>query len=96
MGGSVDGKKVLGKYPLDITPNGPLNIGRGRILPDTSWDAIWNGVSEWMGIETDEEKDYLLPTRLITTGEGFSNLMSKEDLFKAGRRERHLRGDEVA
>lgn len=82
LGGSIDGKKVLGKYPDDITPNGPLNIGRGRLIPETSWDALLNGVCEWMGAETPQELDYCLPSRQRSTGDGSTNLMSKEDLFK--------------
>ena len=53
----MDGGQILGEYPVDITPAGPLNLGRGRILPTTSWDAVWNGISEWMGADSDSELD---------------------------------------
>lgn len=38
FGGGVDGGKILGEYPPDITTNGPLNIGRGRIIPTSGWE----------------------------------------------------------
>ena len=82
----MDGGQILGEYPVDITPAGPLNLGRGRILPTTSWDAIWNGISEWMGADSDSELDYCLPNRLSTTGPGFSNLFTADDLFNKLRR----------
>jgi len=91
MGGAVKGGRVLGQYPDDITPEGPLNIGRGRIIPTTSWDAIWNGVAQWMGVETESELDYCLPNRIkSTTGAGVTGLMQASDLFKSTSR-RNLR-----
>lgn len=87
-GGSVDGGKILGKYPDDITPEGPLNIGRGRIMPTTSWDAIWNGVAEWMGVEPEQLGD-VLPNRDNVVEPGFS-LFTKADLYRGDNR-RQLR-----
>jgi hypothetical protein len=34
----------MGRYPQDITADGPDNIGRGRIVPTTSWDSILNSM----------------------------------------------------
>lgn len=75
MGGGVKGGQVLGEYPADLTPDGPVNIGRGRLIPTTSWEAIWNSVAQWMGLETPEELNYCLPNR------GSSKLYSKDDVF---------------
>ena len=30
LGGSVKGGEVLGKYPEDITDDGPMTLGRGK------------------------------------------------------------------
>ena len=51
LGGSVSGGKILGNYPLDLAA-GPtsLNIGRGRMIPTVPWEAIWHGISQWMGV----------------------------------------------
>ena len=81
MGGSVNGGTIRGQYPSDITPTSPLNIGRGRLMPTMSWDAIWNGVSEWMGASTDAELDYCLPNRRYASGNGLHPLLRASDLF---------------
>ena len=94
-GGSVDGGKILGKYPDDITPEGPLNIGRGRIIPTTSWDAIWNGVTEWMGVRPDQLDD-VLPNRNNVVEPGFQ-LFTESDLYgsSSGGNNRQLRRRQV-
>jgi uncharacterized protein (DUF1501 family) len=28
----------------------PLNIGRGRLLPTSPWEAMYQGVLEWFGV----------------------------------------------
>lgn len=80
MGGSVAGKKILGRYPDDITPDGPLNIGRGSIIPTTSWDAMWNGVAEWMGVNPNQ-LNHVLPNRNEVVEPGFK-LFTKSDLYE--------------
>jgi uncharacterized protein (DUF1501 family) len=77
MGGSVQGGKIHGQYPQDITTDGPLNLGRGRIVPTTSWDSILNSIVEWMGVEDEEGLNYCLPNRLKTG----TTLLEKSDVF---------------
>jgi uncharacterized protein (DUF1501 family)/uncharacterized protein (DUF1800 family) len=96
FGGSLKGGRVHGRYPDNITADSPLNLGRGRIMPTTSWDSIWNSVSEWMGAETEEELDYCLPNRKATAGSAediFTGIFKKDDLFstEAEGSRRHLR-----
>ena len=50
FGGDVNGGKILGKYPRGFGESDPTNIGRGRILPTTSWESLWYGVAQWFGI----------------------------------------------
>lgn len=74
---------MLGSWPTDITDDGPLNIGRGRLLPTTSWDAIWPGICSWMGAE-ESDMDYVLPNRnnaYGTPGDGITEPFSQSDLF---------------
>ena len=78
LGGSVKGGQILGEYPNDITINGPLNIGRGRLIPTSSWETMFNGVVQWMGVENDTELDYCMPNR-INTG---TTLYTSNDLFE--------------
>jgi uncharacterized protein (DUF1501 family) len=86
FGGSVKGGVVRGKYPSNLTPDSPLNLGRGRMLPTTSWDCIWNAVNEWVGAHTEEELDYCLPNRKSTNGSPdgtFTEIFKKDDLFSS-------------
>ena len=91
MGGSVDGGKILGHYPRDLTDDGELNLGRGRIMPTTSFDSIWHGIAEWMGADTDVELEYCLPNHDNVVG-GTNNLFSpmfgESDLFRSDQTRR--------
>lgn len=77
FGGSVKGNQIFGDYPGDITPASPLNVGRGRLIPTLSWESMFNGIAEWMGVEDAEDLDYCLPNRHKTG----TRLFSKGDLF---------------
>lgn len=63
MGGSVKGGQIAGEYPDGIIDGSPLNIGRGRIIPTTSWEAAFLPLAEWAGANTTEELNYILPNR---------------------------------
>ena len=90
LGGSVKGGKILGQYPTDLTQQGLLSDGRGRIMPTTSWDAVWNGILEWLGVEAEDDLDYCLPNRKNTInaveGAGDFPLFGRDDLFDSARR----------
>ena len=77
MGGAVNGGRIHGEYPSDITDDGPNSIGRGRLLPTLSWESIYNPIAQWMGVETEKELNYCLPNR-IETG---TKLFQKEEVF---------------
>jgi cullin-associated NEDD8-dissociated protein 1 len=52
LGGGVKGGQMLGSYPGRLTEFvSEANVGRGRFIPTTPWESIWNGVSEWYGID---------------------------------------------
>ena len=55
LGGSVNGGKIHGTYPDDLTASGALNAGRGRIIPTTPWEGLWRPVSEWFGVDLEHE-----------------------------------------
>ena len=80
MGGSMNGAggKILGEYPDDLTDAGPLNVNRGRFIPTTSWDAIFNAVAEWAGITNEADMAKVLPNR-----NNFNRLFTKDELFKS-------------
>lgn len=98
LGGAVNGGKILGMYPSDISPDSPLADGstRGRFIPTTSNDAIWNGILPWLGV-AEADLDYCLPSRGNTLNPFLgidSPLFTKDDLFTAASGEvaetRHL------
>jgi len=98
MGGKVRGKRILGTHTIgdwykdengDMKHTGPLTLSRGRIIPTLSYNAVWNGVSQFMGIPDDGTLDYVLPNRY---GSG-SVLFNETDLFDTSVRQRNLRGN---
>jgi hypothetical protein len=42
VGGGIKGGQILGQYPTSLEPSGDFDVGRGRMLPTTPWEAIWN------------------------------------------------------
>jgi len=80
FGGELKGGKILGKYPESFHEADETNIGRGRLLPTLSWDAMWYGVSQWFGITDGEDMQYVLPNN-----ENFGcDLFSDTDLYATG------------
>lgn len=77
LGGSVRGGKIHGKYPDDLTDNGKLNIGRGRLIPSTPWEGVWNGIAEWFGVNA-TNRNSILPNK----NNFATNIFSQADLFE--------------
>ena len=73
---SVAGSKIHGQYPDDVSESSPLNLGRGRLIPTTSWEGLWLGISEWMGVEVDQ-----INTVLPNLGSFTNNVFGKDDLY---------------
>ena len=63
IGGALNGGSILGKYPNDLTSEGPLILKRGRVIPTTSWDSIFNGVAQWLDITSESDLNKVLPNR---------------------------------
>ena len=59
-GGAIRGKQVLGKFPTTLVQNSYLDMGRGRFVPTTAWEAVWKGIASWTGV-TNEQMPYVLP-----------------------------------
>ena len=74
-GGSIRGGQILGEYPKDMTKNGKDMLSRGRVLPSTSWESVWNAIGQFMGVD-DFEMNSVLPLR-----DNFDNLFDLEDVF---------------
>ena len=82
IGGGLKGGRILGEYPSDLTASGPLVLKRGRVIPTTSWDAIINGVAQWIGVDSDSDLNAVLPNR-DKFGDDLFNI---NDLFESNRR----------
>lgn len=79
LGGSVDGGKILGEYPDDLSyESGSLIINRrGVVLPTTPWDSVWHGVAQWFGVTDENDLAQVLPNKEV-----FGNtLFTSETLF---------------
>ncbi len=76
--GDLKGGQVFGEYPDDLTPSGSQIIESvGIVVPSTPWEALWNGVAQWLGVLNDNDLKTVLPNR-----EPFENaLWSGVDLF---------------
>jgi len=78
LGGKVNGKKIHGAFPDDLTAESRLNIGRGRLIPTRSWESLWNAVGEWMGVQP-SQMDTVLPNKKNFAA---NQMWTKDDLFK--------------
>jgi len=80
FGGEVNGTQILGEYPQSFEDTDATNIGRGRLLPTTSWDAMWYGIAQWFGIHNATDLKYVLPNN----GNFGCNLFTDKDLYTTG------------
>jgi len=81
FGGDVKGGKIMGEYPKSFSESDPTNIGRGRLIPTTSWDAMFYALAQWMGITEQDDIDAVLPNN-----QNFGcNLFTDYDLFHTGQ-----------
>ena len=76
-GGSVKGGRIHGQFPDDLTDNGILNIGRGRLIPTMPWEGLWSGLAEWFGVTSQRIASSVLPN----IGNFQENIFGADDLF---------------
>ena len=81
MGGSVAGGQVLGSFPstFDEASNEQL-LSKGRLVPTMPWEAMWNAVGEWVGVEEGIMQSTVLPNH---ANFGAEALLTKAQLFEA-------------
>lgn len=60
MGGDVKGQQILGKYPPSFDTDNEHMLQGGRMVPSTSWESVWYGLADWIGVEKDQF-DKVLP-----------------------------------
>jgi len=82
MGGDVRGRQIYGSYP-DLSPNSTMVLdSRGRMIPSRPFEAMWNGVSQWMGVKDEGRLDYMLPHRKSFPRK--CDMFTDQQLFKSG------------
>ena len=70
LGGGVRGGQILGKYPDQLKK---VKNAHGKMESTTSWEALWSGVGEWLGLD---------PAQLAKVLPNAANF-PKADLFTA-------------
>jgi hypothetical protein len=77
LGGSLDGGKIMGQYPDNLDDGNKYNAGRGTLIPTMPYEAPWNAVAQWLGVDEGNFLDMILPNRLSFPGQ----LFEKEDIY---------------
>lgn len=75
----MNGGKILGEYPEHLSEKSDYWVRRGRLIPTTPWDSIWNGIAEWMGVQGDRDLEFVLPNRI--NFDKCSKMFRGHDLF---------------
>ena len=73
--GSLKGGKMLGTFPNSLTDDGDRSIGRGRVIPSSPWELVWNGIAQWFGVENTQMN------KVLPNAQNFPNLPTRNDLF---------------
>lgn len=55
----------------DYTDDGPLAIGRGRVIPSSPWESIWKPLVEWFGVTDSADIEEILPNAANFAEEAF-------------------------
>ncbi len=74
----MEEKSMVINYPTDLSVNNPINIGRGRLIPQLPWEALWNPVAQWLGI-SENGLNHVLPNRQVFKSK--SMLLHQNEVF---------------
>ena len=77
-GGDLEGGKILGQYPDDLT-NANQYIYSGITIPTTPLDSVWNSIAKWMGVTSEDDLNMVVPNR-----NSFSDLWDINVLYGDG------------
>jgi len=78
LGGGIRGRQVLGEFPSRLHgEHNPLDVRNGRVIPTTPWEAVWNGIAQWMDVE-----DHLI-SDVVPNKKNFpsKNIFTRGELF---------------
>lgn len=79
-GGGVRGGQVLGRYPSSFEEAAnPHVLNKGRMVPTTPWEALWNAVGEHIGVSAEQLGGRVLPN---APNFGPGDLLTRAQLFE--------------
>ena len=81
LGGGLNGGKIMGEYPEELSDNSDYWVRRGRMIPTLPFDSVWNGIAEWMGVQGDSDLNFVLPNRV--NFDKCSKMFHGHELFKS-------------
>lgn len=76
-GGGVRGGQILGTYPASLAALTDNGKKRGRVVPTTPWEAVWQAVAEWLDVDA-SQMSTVLPN---AANFGAGTLLTKQQLF---------------
>ena len=79
VGGALNGGNVSNKCLEFVKPWRPQDLGRGRFVPECSWDSVTASIAEWMGVEASQVETVFPNIGCFDE----DNLISASDLFVA-------------
>jgi len=80
MSGGLDGGRIHGSYPTHIGEQySAESVGRGRLVPTTSWEQFWQPIANWTGVHDETTMANVLPN-LKNFPRG--SWMARDNVFK--------------
>lgn len=63
FGGAINGGKIYNSYPRNLKayPENPLEIGRGRLIPEYPWESMLVPLAKWLGLESSAQLKAAFP-----------------------------------
>lgn len=53
-GGAIKGGKIIGQYPTSLLDDHPNILPRGRVLPSSGWESLFNAICPWFGLSSSD------------------------------------------
>jgi len=55
IGGSINGGRIMNKFPASLRAGNDHDLGRGRMIPEFPWESMMVPLAEWLGLDADQE-----------------------------------------
>ena len=54
VGGALSVGRIFNRYPAFVVSGNSRDLGRGRIIPEFSWERVAVPVAKWMGVSSEQ------------------------------------------